>query len=136
MLLDDERPPQRDHHQDAEQAAQHRHDHDAADVHLEAEQHQGRHGDADAEGDRLAGRAGRLHDVVFEDGRPADAEQPCEKPRNSVIDSTATGIDADTVMPTLSTRYSDDAPKTMPSTAPTSTAGQVNSGICVTASGT
>ncbi len=27
-----------------------------------------------------------------------------EKTRNSVIDSTATGIDADTVMPTLSTR--------------------------------
>ena len=52
-----------------------------------------------------------------------------------MIDSTATGIEADTVMPTFSTRYSDDAPKTMPSTAPTSTAGQVNSGI-TTSSGT
>ena len=52
-----------------------------------------------------------------------------------MIDSTATGIDADTVMPTLSTRYSDEAPKMMPSTAPTSTAGQVNSGI-TTLSGT
>ena len=51
-----------------------------------------------------------------------------ENSRNKVIDSTATGIDADTVMPTLSTRYSDEAPKTMPSTAPTITAGQVNSG--------
>ena len=29
VLLDDERPPQRDHHQDAEQAAEHRHGHDA-----------------------------------------------------------------------------------------------------------
>ena len=46
-----------------------------------------------------------------------------------MIDSTAIGTDADTVMPTLSTRYSDDAPKTMPRTAPTRTAGQVNSGI-------
>ena len=43
-----------------------------------------------------------------------------EKARNSVIDSTATGIDAETVMPTLSTRYSDDAPKMMPRTAPSS----------------
>ena len=36
-----------------------------------------------------------------------------------MIDSTAMGTDADTVMPTLSTRYSDEAPKMMPSTAPT-----------------
>ena len=42
--------------------------------------------------------------------------------RNSVIDSTAIGTDADTVMPTFSSRYSDDAPNTMPSSAPTSTA--------------
>ena len=74
------------------------------DVHLEAEQHQGRHGDADAEGDRFAGRPGRLHDVVFEDGRRRECRRIRERPRNSVIDSTATGIDADTVMPTLSTR--------------------------------
>ena len=58
-----------------------------------------------------------------------------EKTRNSVIESTATGIEAETVMPTFSTRYSDEAPKTMPSTAPTSTADQVNSGI-VASSGT
>ena len=51
-----------------------------------------------------------------------------ENKRNSVIDSTATGIEAETVMPTLSTRYSDEAPKMIPSTAPTSTADQVNSG--------
>ena len=37
-----------------------------------------------------------------------------ENRRNSVIDSTATGIEAETVMPTFSTRYSDDAPKTIP----------------------
>ena len=50
-----------------------------------------------------------------------------EMARNSVIDSTAMGTDADTVMPTLSTRYSDDAPKMTPRKAPTSTADQVNS---------
>ena len=45
------------------------------------------------------------------------------------IDSeiTATGMDALTVRPTLSTRKSDDAPKTMPSSVPTMTARQVNS---------
>ncbi len=52
-----------------------------------------------------------------------------ENARNSVIDSTDTGIDAETVIPTLSTRYNDEAPKMMPSTAPTTTAGQVNSRI-------
>ena len=41
--------------------------------------------------------------------------------RNSVIDSTATGIDAETVRPTRSTRYKDDAPKTIPSSVPAST---------------
>ena len=45
-----------------------------------------------------------------------------------MIDRTATGIEADTVMPTFSTRYSDEAPNTMPRIAPISTAGQVNSG--------
>ena len=58
-----------------------------------------------------------------------------EKTRNRVIDSTAIGTDADTVMPTLSSRYSDDAPKRMPSTAPRMTADQVNSGM-TTLSGT
>ena len=33
-----------------------------------------------------------------------------EKARNRVMDRTAMGTDADTVSPTLSTRYSDDAP--------------------------
>ncbi len=52
-----------------------------------------------------------------------------EKRRKSVIESTATGIDAETVMPTFSTRYSEEAPKMIPSTAPTTTAGKVNSGM-------
>src|SRR5215470_2767523 len=58
-----------------------------------------------------------------------------EKARNRVMDSTAMGTDADTVMPTLSSRYSDDAPKRMPRKAPSSTDGQVNSGM-FTVSGT
>ena len=53
------------------------------------------------------------------------------KARNSVIDSTATGIEAETVIPTFSTRYSDDVPKTIPSSAPTITACHVNSGMRV-----
>jgi len=52
-----------------------------------------------------------------------------EKTRNSVIDNTATGIEAEIVMPTFNTRYKEEAPKTIPSTAPTSTADQVNSGM-------
>src|SRR5579871_3889179 len=58
-----------------------------------------------------------------------------ENNRNSVIDNTATGIDADTVNPTFNTRYSDDAPKIIPNIAPITTAGQVNSGTS-TSSGT
>ncbi len=58
-----------------------------------------------------------------------------EKARKSVIDKTAMGTEADTVMPTLSNRYNDEAPKMIPKTAPTSTAGQVNSGM-TTLSGT
>ena len=38
-----------------------------------------------------------------------------ESRRKIVIEITATGMDALTVSPTLSTRYSDDAPKTIPS---------------------
>src|ERR1051326_62994 len=48
--------------------------------------------------------------------------------RNSVIDSTAIGTDAETVMPTFNNKYSDDAPKIMPKTAPVTTARIVNSG--------
>ncbi len=74
VLLDDERPAQRDHHQDPQQAAEHRDQHHPRDLEVEAEDHDRRHGDADAEGDRLAGRPGRLHDVVLEDRRPPEPE--------------------------------------------------------------
>src|SRR3989442_3240979 len=50
-----------------------------------------------------------------------------ESMRNSVIEITATGIEALTVSPTFSTRYSDEAPNTMPSTVPSSTERALNS---------
>ena len=53
--------------------------------------------------------------------------------RHSVIEMTATGMDALTVRPTLSTRYSDEAPKMMPSSVPVRTARSVNSGRLVLA---
>ena len=43
-----------------------------------------------------------------------------DRSRNSVIEITATGIDALTVSPTFRTRYSDEAPKMMPRIVPTS----------------
>ena len=45
-----------------------------------------------------------------------------------VIAITATGIDALTVRPTLSTRYSEEAPNTMPSKVPRNSARKVISG--------
>ena len=52
---------------------------------------------------------------------------------NSVIAITATGIDALTVNPTFSTRYSDEAPKIMPRIVPMTSARQVSSGNCADA---
>ena len=42
---------------------------------------------------------------------------------------TATGIEALTVRPTFKTRYSEDAPKTTPNNAPSTTARTVSSGM-------
>ena len=52
---------------------------------------------------------------------------------NKVIAITATGIEALTVSPTFRTRYSDEAPNTMPSTTPISSARKVISGSCASA---
>ena len=49
--------------------------------------------------------------------------------RNNVIDKTATGIDAETVNPTLSTKYIDEAPKMIPNKAPITMGNQVSSGM-------
>src|SRR6267154_1025597 len=59
--------------------------------------------------------------------RPPDLAQR----RKRVSEITATGIEALTVMPTLSTRYKDDAPKTIPSSVPRIKARGVNSGSVV-----
>src|SRR5207249_1535344 len=59
-----------------------------------------------------------------------------ENARNSEIDSTAIGIDAETVIPTFSTRYIDDAEKMMPRIVPISTDENVNSGSFVSPGGT
>jgi hypothetical protein len=50
-----------------------------------------------------------------------------DRMRKSVIEMTATGIDALTVRPTLSTRYSDDAPKIIPRIVPITTGRGVSS---------
>src|SRR4029079_9847967 len=47
--------------------------------------------------------------------------------RKMVIESTATGIDALTVNPTLSTRESDEGPKIIPRIVPVIKCGQVSS---------
>jgi hypothetical protein len=51
-----------------------------------------------------------------------------ENARKIVIDSTAMGTEAETVRPTRSARYTDEAPKTRPSSAPRPTARMVSSG--------
>ena len=50
-------------------------------------------------------------------------------PRKMVMESTATGMEALTVSPTFSTRYMLEAPKTIPSRAPTAKGTGVNSGM-------
>ena len=50
-----------------------------------------------------------------------------EARRNRITEITATGIDALTVSPTLSTRYREEAPKMAPSTVPRMSARGVNS---------
>ena len=74
MLMNDERAPERDHHQNAQQSAQNRHQHHARDLEIEPENHDRGHGHAETEGDRFARRAGGLHDVVLENGRIAQPE--------------------------------------------------------------
>src|SRR5207244_3292928 len=59
-----------------------------------------------------------------------------EKPRNSEIDSTAIGIDAETVIPTFNTRYIEDAEKIIPRIVPIRTPENVNSGRFVSLAGT
>src|SRR5713226_9053093 len=50
-----------------------------------------------------------------------------ERMRNTVIEITATGIEALTVKPTFKTKYSEDAPNTIPSSVPMISGNIVNS---------
>ena len=67
MLLDDELPPQRNHEQHAQPAADQSEQKDAGVLEIEAEEDQRGQGEDDARGDGLAGVAGGLDDVVFKD---------------------------------------------------------------------
>src|SRR6266542_2158275 len=71
VLLDDQRAPQRDHHQHAHQAAGDRQDRHARDVEIVA--HQQNRGDREDDPRRygIRRRPGGLDDVVFEDRRAA-----------------------------------------------------------------
>ena len=123
VLLHDQRAPQRHHHQHAEDAAGQRQHRDLEVVEVAGaagEENQRRHREDDAAGDRFAGRPDRLDDVVLENGRSAERFR-------TEIASTAIGIEALTVSPARRPRYTVDAPKSSPNSAPMTTAFSVNS---------
>ncbi len=80
--MDNQRAAQWDHHQDPEQSAEDGHEHHPTDLEIEPQDHDCRHGHAETKRDRFASRARR----------------------KMVMEITATGIEALTVNPTLSTR--------------------------------
>ncbi len=51
-----------------------------------------------------------------------------EKARNTVIEMTAMGTEAETVSPTRRARYTDEAPKITPRSAPMTSARRLSSG--------
>ncbi len=75
VLLHDELAAQRNHEKHAEPAADERQHEDARVLEIEAEKHQRGQREDDARGDGLAGVAGGLDDVVFEDGGAAEGAQ-------------------------------------------------------------
>src|SRR6266699_1886658 len=72
VLLDDQRPAQRDHHQHAHQPAHRREQRHATDLQVVAHQEDGRNGEDHPGGHGVAGRARGLHDVVLEDRGAAE----------------------------------------------------------------
>ncbi len=78
MLFDDELTAQRNHEEYAQPAADEGQQKDARVFQIEAEEDQRRQGEDDAGGNGLAGVAGGLHDVVFEDGRTAEGAQDAD----------------------------------------------------------
>jgi hypothetical protein len=73
MLGDDQRAPQRDHHQDAQQAAEQPHKHYPGNLKVESQNHDGWHRNPQTERDRLPCGTGSLDDVVLQDGGIAPA---------------------------------------------------------------
>ena len=74
VLMNDERAPGGIIIRMPNNPPENRDQHDAHDLEIEPENHDRRHGHAEAEGDRFAGRAGGLDDVVLENGRIAQPE--------------------------------------------------------------
>ena len=91
MLINDQCAPQRDHHQNAEQAASNRNEHDACDFQIETEDKYCRHGHPQTERDGFAGRAGSLHNIIFEDRRVAQTELGKEPEKRDRKDSDRNG---------------------------------------------
>ena len=79
VLLDDQLSPQRNHEEDAQQAAQQRQQKDARVFQVEAEKDQRRQGEDDAGGDRLAGVAGGLDNIIFQDRSAAEGAQDADR---------------------------------------------------------
>ena len=75
VLFDDELAAERDHEEDAEPAAEEGEGEDAGGLEIEAEEDEGGQGEDDAGGDGLAGVAGGLDDVVFEDAGFAEGAE-------------------------------------------------------------
>src|ERR1700722_5395050 len=80
VLLDDELAAQRNHEEDSEPAAHQGKKEDAPvfGVQREAEEDQRRDGENSSGGDRFAGRAGGLDDIVFENGGAAEGAQDAD----------------------------------------------------------
>ncbi len=75
VLVDDELTAQGNHEEDAEPAAEEGEGEDAGGFEVEAEEDEGREGEDDSGGDGLAGVAGGLDDVVFEDAGAAEGAE-------------------------------------------------------------
>ncbi len=77
VLLHNELAAQGNHEEDAEPSADERQHEDAGVLEIEAEKHERGQREDDARCDGLAGVAGGLDDVVFEDGGAAEARAEC-----------------------------------------------------------
>ncbi len=75
MLFHNQLPPQRDHKQHAQPAAQQRQEEDARILQVEAQKNQRGQCKDNPGGNGLSGIAGSLHNIVFKDGRAAQRTQ-------------------------------------------------------------